>query len=101
MGSYLWGRTELDTTEVTQQQQQQQVLQRGFPGGSVVKNPLANAGDSGSNPGQKNTMEKKMATYSSIFAGKNPRTEEPGRLQSTGCQKVRHNLVTEHEHLKF
>ena len=45
VGCYLWGRTELDTTEVTQQQQQQQVLQRGFPGGSVVKNPLANAGN--------------------------------------------------------
>ena len=25
-----------------------------------------------------------MATYSSIFAWRNPRTEEPGRLQSLG-----------------
>jgi len=37
MGCRLWGRTESDTTEVTQQQQQQMVL--------VVKNLLANAGD--------------------------------------------------------
>ena len=70
----------------------------GLPGDSVVKNPAANAGDLGSNPGQKNTLEKKMATHSSIFAGKNPRTEEPGRLQSMGSPKFGHNLVTEHEH---
>ena len=45
----LWGRTESDMTEVTQQQQHPS--QRGFPGGSVMKNLLANTGDSGSIPG--------------------------------------------------
>ena len=29
-----------------------QILSQGFPGGSVVKNPPANAGDTGSIPGQ-------------------------------------------------
>ena len=29
-----------------------------------------------------------MATHSSILAWKNPRTEEPGRLQSMGSQRV-------------
>ena len=38
--------------------------------------------------------EKAMASHSSILAWKIPRTEEPGRLQSMGSLKVRHNSVT-------
>ena len=34
-----------------------------------------------------------MATHSSIPAGKIPWTEEPGRLQSVGSQRVRHDGV--------
>jgi len=34
---------------------------------------------------------KKMATHSSILALKIPWTEEPGRPQSMGLQRVRHN----------
>ena len=37
--------------------------------------------------GQENPLEKGIATHSSIFAWKTPRTEESGRLQSTGSQK--------------
>ena len=39
-------------------------------------------------------LEKGMATHSSILAWKIPWTEEPGRLQSMGLQRVRHNWVT-------
>ena len=35
--------------------------------------------------------EKAMATYSSTLAWKIPWTEEPGRLQSMGSHRVRHN----------
>ena len=35
-----------------------------------------------------------MATHSNILAWKTPWTEEPGRLQSMGSQKVRHDLAT-------
>ena len=35
-----------------------------------------------------------MATHSSIPAWRIPRTEEPGGLQSTGSQRVRHDLAT-------
>ena len=50
VGCRLWGHTELDTTEMTQQQQS--TLFKGFPGGSMVKkNPPVNAGDVGSIPG--------------------------------------------------
>ena len=36
-------------------------------------------------------LEKEMATYSSILAWKIPWMEEPGRLQSMGSQRVRHD----------
>ena len=36
-------------------------------------------------------LEKGMATHSSIFAWKIPWTEEPGRLQSMGSQRVGHD----------
>ena len=36
-------------------------------------------------------LEKGMATHSSILALRIPWTEEPGRLQSMGSQRVRHN----------
>ena len=39
-------------------------------------------------------LEKKMITHSSILDWENPRTEEPGELQSMGLQRVRHNLET-------
>ena len=35
-----------------------------------------------------------MATHCSIVAWRIPRTEEPGRPQSMGSQRVRHNVVT-------
>ena len=39
-------------------------------------------------------LEKEMATHSSILALKIPWMEEPGRLQSMGSQRVRHNRST-------
>ena len=36
-------------------------------------------------------LEKGMATHSSILTWEIPRTEEPGRLQSRGSQRVRHD----------
>ena len=41
--------------------------------------------------GQEDLLEKEMATHSSILAWKIPWTEEPGRLQSMGSQRIRHN----------
>ena len=39
----------------------------------------------------KDALEKGMATHSSILAWRIPWTEEPGRLQSMGLQKVEHD----------
>ena len=41
--------------------------------------------------GQEDPLEKEMATHSSILAWRIPWTEEFGRLQSTGLQRVGHN----------
>ena len=60
----------------------------------VVKNPAANAGDKrgmGLIPGLGGSLEKEMATHSSILAWRIPWTEQPDGLQSMGSQRVRHN----------
>ena len=44
--------------------------------------------------GWEDPLEKSMVTHSSILAWRIPRTEEPGRLQSMGVQRVRHNWTT-------
>ena len=41
--------------------------------------------------GQEDTLEELMATHSSILASRIPWTEETGRLQSIGFQRVRHD----------
>ena len=41
--------------------------------------------------GWEDLLEKEMATHSSILAWKIPWTEEPGRVQSVGLQRVGHD----------
>ena len=41
--------------------------------------------------GQEDPLEEDMATHSSVPAWRIPWTEEPGRLQSMGSQRVEHN----------
>ena len=43
--------------------------------------------------GWEDPSEKEMATHFSILARETPWTEEPGRLQSTVLQRVRHDLA--------
>ena len=60
----------------------------------VVKNLPVNAGDTrdvGLIPGLGRSLEEEMATHSSILAWRIPRTGEPGGLQCTGSQRVRHD----------
>ena len=51
----------------------------------------SNAGDLGLIPGSGNSLEKEMATHSSILAWEISGIEEPGGLQSKGSQRVRHD----------
>ena len=58
-------------------------------GTTVVKNPTANAEDSGSIPGLGRSSAEgiEMAMQSDILAWESPWTEESGELQSMGSQK--------------
>ena len=47
--------------------------------------------------GWEDPLEKKMATHSRILAWEIPWTEEPGRLQTLGSQRVGHDLATEEQ----
>ena len=44
--------------------------------------------------GQEDPLKEEIATHSSVLAWKIPWTEEPGRLQSLGSQRVRHIFYT-------
>ena len=68
------------------------VLEGGFLGGSVGRNPPASARDMSLIPGLGRSPEKEMATHSTILSWEIPRTEEPGGLQSMGSQKGRTRL---------
>ena len=67
----------------------------GFSGGSAIKNLLVNVGNMGLVPGSGRSLGGgKWQPHSSILAWEIPWTEESGRLQYMGLQKVRYNLVT-------
>ena len=57
----------------------------------LVKNPPAMQETCVQFLGWEDPLEKEMATHSSILAWKIPWTEDPGRLQSNGLQRVRHD----------
>ena len=46
--------------------------------------------------GWEDPLEKEMTTHSSIIAWRIPWTEDPGRLQSMGSQRVGHDWGTMH-----
>ena len=60
----------------------------------MVKVSAYNAGDPVSIPGWGRSLEKEMATHSSILAWKIPWMKEPNRLQSMRSQRVGHNWAT-------
>ena len=64
-----------------------------FPGGSDGKESACKAGNLTSIPGLgwEDALEQEMATHPCILAWEIPWTEEPGRLQSMGPQRLGHN----------
>ena len=66
----------------------------GFPSGSVVKTLPAMQELQEARVQSldwEDPLEEDIATHSSILAGESPLTEEPGRLQFMGSQRVRHD----------
>ena len=55
---------------------------------TVKKNPPAMQETQGQFLGQEDPLEKGMTAHPSILAWKIPETEEPGRLQSMGLQRI-------------
>ena len=66
-------------------------MSKGFCGGSMVKNPPAMQETWVQSLGLEDPLEKEMATEASVIPWRIPWTEELGRLQSKGSQRVRHN----------
>ena len=63
----------------------------GFPHSSDGKESASNVGGLGLIPGWGRSLEKRMATQSSILAWRIPWTEESGGLLSMELQRVRHD----------
>ena len=75
------------------------LLQNGLPGGSDIKNLPAMRETWVPSLGWEDPLEEGMATHSSILAWRIPWTEEPGRLQFMGWQRVGHDYeVNEGQH---
>ena len=74
----------------------QQLMLPGLPWQLMVKRQPAMRETWVQSLGWEDPLENEMATHSSTLAWKIPWTEEPGRLQSMGSQRVRH---TEQLHL--
>ena len=68
-------------------------MTEGFPRASVAKNQPANAMQEVGvrSLGREDPLEKEMAAHPGILAWEIPWTEEPGRLQCMGLQRVRHD----------
>ena len=79
-GRFPWKRDRLPTPVL-----------KGFPGGLDGKESTCNEGDLGSTLDLEDPLEEGMATHSGILTWRIPWTEEPGRLQSMGSQRIRHD----------
>ena len=83
--------------------------ERGFPGGASGKEPACQCRrhkGHGFDPWvrKKGPLEEGTATHSSILAWRIPWTEEPGRLQSIGLQRIGHdwnNLTRMHTPYRY
>ena len=66
---------------------------KGFPDGSVVKNPPATQEMQLRSVGREDPLEKEMATHSSVHAWEIPLSEEPDGLQSMRLKRIWPNLA--------
>ena len=77
------------------------MIEKHFPGYSDGKEVACNEGDLGLSSGSGSFPAEGMATHASVLAWRIPWTEEPGGLQSMGSQRVRHDRLAKHTHLKL
>ena len=89
MGKTQWGRKESDTTE--RLTHTYMVLKGASLVAQMVKNLPAVLKTWVQSLGQEDPLEEEMATHSTVLAWRSPWTEEPGKLQSMGLHRVRHD----------
>ena len=75
----MWEKTEITGSQQIHKLSRMQ-KKKGFPGGSAIKNLPVMEEMQGQSLGQEDTLEREMATQSSILAWKTPWTEKPGGL---------------------
>ena len=74
---------------------------RGFPGGSGVKNPPANAGDGGLISGSRRSPGEGNGNPLHYSCLGKPMDRGAGGLQSVGLQRVGHDLATKQQQLQL
>ena len=70
------------------------LLDRDFPGGSVLKNPPANAGDKASSPDQEDPWSRKWQPIPVFLSGISRGQRSLAGSTPWGCQRVGHDLAT-------
>ena len=73
-------------------------LKMGFPTGTVVKNPPADPGDKGSVPGLGRSPGERNGNLLQYSCLGNTMDGQTWPATSMGLHRVRHNLVTKHQH---
>ena len=91
IGRLAWVSLSLPTPD---EEEQRPTTPLHFPMAQSVKNLPAKQESQVQSLGRQDPLEKGMATHSSILAWRIPWTEELGRLQSVGSQRVGHNWMT-------
>ena len=91
----------LQSSSVTAMKILHRVMLWAFLGGSVGKESVSKAADPSLIPRLGRSLEKEMATHSSILAWRIPWTEEPGGLQSKGWQELDPTERLNHHQLCF
>ena len=71
---------------------------KGFPGGSVVKNPPANAGNMGSSLRSGRSLGDGNGNPLQYFCQENPITEKLEGYSPRGCKRVIHDLETKQQY---
>ena len=69
----------------------------GFPGGSVVKNPPANAGDLGLIPGSERSSGEASGNPLQYSCLGNPKNRGAWQATVYGVARIRHNLATKQQ----
>ena len=80
-----------EVPDSTERRNRQEEVSQEVSSGSDSKESACNVEDLGLIHGLGDPLEKGMATHSSILAWRIPGTEEPGRIQTMGSQKVGHD----------